>query len=163
LGDQRARTDVLPATNEITRYELRPEGIPTRLVVLDTIGYGHSGPQEDQLRATEEAVRQSDLVLLALHARNPARQADLVLLRSLKEWFATRIDLKMPPILGVMTHVDLLSPAMEWSPPYNWTKPERPKEHQVHEAWNAVREQLGEHLVGIIPVCVAPGKVYGVQ
>src|SRR5262249_12640764 len=133
------------------------------LVVLDTIGYGHSGPQEDQLRATEEAARQSDLLLLTLHARNPARQADLKLLRGLKEWFATHIDLKMPPILGVMTHVDLLSPAVEWSPPYNWTKPERPKERQVYEAWNAVREQLGEYLVGIIPVCVASGKVYGVQ
>ena len=38
LGEQRARTDVLPATNEITRYELQPEGIPTRLVLLDTVG-----------------------------------------------------------------------------------------------------------------------------
>jgi predicted GTPase len=163
LGEQRARTDVLPATNEITRYELQPEGIPTRLVLLDTVGYGHSGPRQDQLRATEEAARQSDLLLLVLHARNPARQADLNLLRSLKQWFASRIDLKMPPILGVMTHIDLLSPATEWAPPYNWTKPERLKERQVHEAWNALREQLGEYLVGIVPVCVLPNKVYGVQ
>src|SRR5438876_7560396 len=124
LGEQRARTDVLPATDEITRYELGSEGIPTRLVVLDTVGYGHTGPREDQMRATEEAARQSDLLLLVLHARNPARQADLTMLRSLKQWFASRIDLKMPPILGVMTHIDLLSPAMEWAPPYNWTKPE---------------------------------------
>ena len=115
------------------------------------------------MRATEEAARQSDLLLLVLHARNPARQADLTMLRSLKQWFASRIDLKMPPILGVMTHIDLLSPAMEWAPPYNWTKPERLKERQVWEAWNALREQLGEYLVGIVPVCVAAGKVYGVE
>ena len=163
LGEQRARTDVLPATDEITRYELRSEGIPTRLVVLDTVGYGHTGPREDQMRATEEAARQSDLLLLVLHARNPARQADLTMLRSLKQWFASRIDLKMPSILGIMTHIDLLSPAMEWAPPYNWTKPERLKERQVWEAWNALREQLGEYLVGIVPVCVAAGKVYGVE
>jgi len=163
LGEQRARTDVLPATDEITRYELHPEGISTRLVILDTVGYGHAGPREDQLRATEEAVRQSDLVLLVMHARNPARQADLTMLQSLKQWFATRMDLKMPPILGVMTHIDLLSPAMEWSPPYNWTKPTRAKELQVHEAWNALREQLGEYLVAIVPVCVAVGKIYGIE
>jgi predicted GTPase len=163
LGEQRARTDVLPATDEITRYELRSEGIPTRLVVLDTVGYGHTGPREDQMRATEEAALQSDLLLVVLHARNPARQADLTMLQSLKQWFASRIDLKMPPILGVMTHIDLLSPAMEWAPPYNWTKPERLKERQVWEAWNALREQLGEYLVGIVPVCVAAGKVYGVE
>jgi hypothetical protein len=162
LGEQRARTDVLPATDEITRYELRSEGIPTRLVVLDTVGYGHTGPREDQMRATEEAALQSDLLLVVLHARNPARQADLTMLQSLKQWFASRIDLKMPPILGVMTHIDLLSPAMEWAPPYNWTKPERLKERQVWEAWNALREQLGEYLVGIVPVCAAAGKVYGV-
>jgi predicted GTPase len=163
LGEQRARTDVLPATDEITRYELRPEGVPTKLVLLDTVGYGHSGPRQDQLRATEEAARQSDSLLLVMHARNPARQADLTMLQSLKQWFASRADLKMPPILGVMTHIDLLSPAMEWVPPYNWTNPERLKERQVYDAWNALREQLGDHLVAIAPVCVAPGKVYGIE
>src|SRR5207253_7028933 len=96
LGEQRARTDVLPATDEITRYELQSEGISTRLVVLDTVGYGHTGPREDQMRATEEAARQSDLLLLVLHARSPARQADLTMLRSLKQWFASRIDSKKP-------------------------------------------------------------------
>src|SRR5262249_38576468 len=45
LGEQRARTDVLPATDEISRYELQQEGIPTQLVILDTVGYGHMGPQ----------------------------------------------------------------------------------------------------------------------
>ena len=43
LGEQRARTDVLPATDRITRYELQPPGMPSRLVLLDTVGYGHSG------------------------------------------------------------------------------------------------------------------------
>jgi small GTP-binding protein len=163
LGEQRAKTDVLPATDEITRYELKQEGIPTRLMLLDTVGYGHAGPREDQLRATEEAARQSDLLLFVVHARNPARQADLTMLQKLKEWFASRPDLKMPPVVAVMTHIDLLSPAMEWSPPYNWAKPERTKERQIHDAWQNLREQLGDYLVGVVPVCVALGKVYGVE
>lgn len=163
LGEQRAVTDVLPATDEITRYELQPQGVPNRLVLLDTVGYGHAGPRADQLRATEEAARQSDLLLLVMHARTPARQADVELLTRLKEWFRSKPELKMPPVLGVMTHIDLLSPALEWSPPYDWQSPQRPKEKQIAEAWQAAREQLGPGLVGVVPVCTAAGKVYGVE
>ena len=163
LGDQRAKTDVLPATAEVTRYELHPEGIPTRLVLLDTVGYGHTGPRADQLNATEEAAQQSDLLILVLHARNPARQADLDMLTKLRDWFTSRVDLKMPPILGVLTHIDLLSPAMEWSPPYDWQQPERLKEKQMQQAVAAVEQQLGEFLAGVVPVCVAEGKVLGID
>src|SRR5207244_4181720 len=84
---------------------------------LDTVGYAHTGPREDQLRNTEQAARQSDLLLLVLHARNPARQADLDMLTKLRDWFASQPELKMPPVLAVLTHIDLLSPAMEWAPP----------------------------------------------
>src|SRR5207248_8588632 len=72
LGEQQAQTDVLPMTSEITRYQLQPPGIPARFVLLDTVGYGHTGPKEDQLRATQEAAQHSNLVCLVLHARNPA-------------------------------------------------------------------------------------------
>jgi predicted GTPase len=163
LGEQRAVTDVLPATDEISRYELQPPGIPTRLAMLDTVGYGHGGPRADQVKATQDAAQQSDLLLLVLHARNPARQADLVMLQALRSWFASRPDLKRPPILAVLTHIDLLSPAMEWAPPYDWPHPKRPKEHQIQQALAAVQEQLGEYLTGAVPVCVAPGKVYGMD
>ena len=53
---------LLPATAEISQYELKQEGIATRLVLLDTVGYGHEGPRADKLRATENAARQSDLI-----------------------------------------------------------------------------------------------------
>ncbi|HKI34407.1 MAG TPA: hypothetical protein VKA46_21310, partial [Gemmataceae bacterium] len=91
----------------------------------------HAGPKEDQLKATREAAQHSDLLLLVLHARNPARQADLSMLQRLSVWFAARPDLKMPRVLAVLTHIDLLSPAMDWSPPYNWEQPQRPKEISI--------------------------------
>lgn len=163
LGERLALTDVLPATDEVTRYELQPAGVPTRLVLLDTVGYGHAGPREDQLRATEEAARQSDLLLLVVQARNPARQADVDALGRLQQWFGSQPELRMPPVLAVVTHIDLLSPMMEWSPPYHWEEPTRPKEQQIRQAWEAVRAQLGECLAGVVPVCAAPGKVYGVE
>src|SRR5439155_24179611 len=163
LGEQQAHTDILPMTQEITRYQLQPAGVPARFVLLDTVGYGHSGPREDQLKATQQAAQQSDLVCLVLHARNPARQADVEVLEALVHWFRSRPELKMPPILGVLTHIDLLSPAMEWAPPYHWEQPQRPKERQIHEAPETLREQLSQYLVGSVPVCTAPGKVYGIE
>jgi small GTP-binding protein len=163
LGEQQAQTDVLPTTSTVTRYQLQPPGIPAQFVLLDTVGYGHTGPKEDQLKATQEAARQSDLVCLVLHARNPARQADVEAFEALRAWFGSRPDLKMPPVLAVLTHIDLLSPAMEWAPPYNWKRPALPKEQQIQQAETTVREQMGQYLVGCVPVCTAPGKVYGVE
>ena len=163
LGEQRARTDVLPATSGVERYELKTPGVPTKLVVLDTVGYAHTGPKEDQLAVTHDAARDSDLLLLVLQARNPARQADLELLKDLQAWFAARPELKKPPIVAVVTHIDLLSPAMEWAPPYNWQRPTRPKEEHIQQSLATVQQQLGEYLEGVVPVCAAAGKVYGVD
>ena len=163
LGEQRARTNVLPETREVTRYELSLAEGPTKLELLDTIGYGHTGPRQDQLPATQDAARQSDILLLVLHARTAARQPDLLMLQALRKWFNSRHDLKMPRVVAVITHIDLLAPAVEWTPPYNWQKPQRVKEQQISEAVAAVREQFGDALVGVVPVCVAEGRTYGVQ
>jgi predicted GTPase len=163
LGEQRARTHVLPETRDVTRYDLKLDNIPTHLAILDTIGYSHTGPREDQMPATKEAAKESDVLLLVLHARNAARQPDLQMLQALRQWFDARPELKMPRVVGVLTHIDLLAPAMEWQPPYRWQRPERVKEKQIAEAVLAVREQLGEYLVGVVPVCVAPERVYGIE
>jgi hypothetical protein len=153
----------LPATSGIERFELHTPGIPTKLVLQDTVGYGHEGPRADQLTATAEAARGSDLLFLVLHARNPARSADVKMLDGLRQWFADRPELKCPPILAVVTHIDLLSPSLEWAPPYNWLQPTRPKEVNIRDALAAVREQLGECIVGVIPVCAAAGKEFGID
>jgi predicted GTPase len=163
LGERRAATDVLPVAEGVERYRVRPPGIPSELVLLDTVGYGNAGPRADQVKATRAAAQQSDLQLLIVHARNPARQADLDMLKSLKDWFAEHPDRKRPPLIAVMTHIDLLSPMMEWAPPYRWQQPTRPKEQSIRDAASAVMEQLGEYVTTVIPVCTAPGKVYGIE
>jgi predicted GTPase len=163
LGEQRALTDVLPATAGVERYELHPPNIPARLLLLDTVGYGHEGPKADQLAVTHEAARQADLLLLVLHARDPARQADVQLLRHLQEWFGSHPELKKPPLLAVATHIDLLSPALEWSPPYDWRQPIRPKEENIQQALTAIWQQVGAYAAGVVPVCTAAGKEYGIE
>ena len=56
LGEQRAVTDVLPTTAGVARYDLHPKGIPSHLVLLDTVGYGHEGPKADQIASTRECL-----------------------------------------------------------------------------------------------------------
>jgi predicted GTPase len=163
LGEQRAHTGVLPLTSEVTRYHLQPEGIPLGLDILDTAGYGPAELTDAQRRAIQDAARESDLLLLVLHARNPARQADVEQLNQLRKFFDSHPDLKMPPVVGVLTHIDLLSPALEWDPPYDWQNPRRPKEEQIDQAVAAVREALGPFLAAVVPVCTAPERIYGVQ
>jgi len=163
LGQQRAITDVVVATAETAHYDLKPPGIDTRLQVWDTVGYAAAGPKQDQVRATEQAAQNADLIILVLHARNPARQADLDMLEKLHAFFRGHPELRRPPMLAVLTHIDLLSPAMEWQPPYDWQHPERLKEQQIQEAVAAVRDQLGRFLDGVIPVCTAPGKILGID
>src|SRR5262249_38674124 len=80
-----------------------------------------------------------------------------------KRWFAEKPDLQCPPIVAVLTHVDLLSPAMEWQPPYDWQKGSRAKEKSMREAIEATREQLGNQVDAIVPVCAAEGKAFGVE
>jgi predicted GTPase len=163
LGERRAVTDVLPATAGVARYDLHPPGIPSHLILLDTVGYGHEGPRADQLAVTQESACQADLLLLVLHARNPARQADVQMLQDLRRWFAAHPERKHPPLLVVVTHIDLLSPTLEWSPPYNWRQPTRPKEENIRQALAVTWDQVGDYAAGVVPVCTAAGKTYGVE
>lgn len=163
LGENKAEVDVLPATESVRRYQVAPEDVDARLILLDTPGFGDDGPKASQLVAVEEAAQQADLLLLVVHARDPGRQADLRMLTELRQWYAQHPDLKPPPILAVLTHVDLLSPAMEWSPPYDWQDGQRPKEKSVRAAAETVQSQFGELVDAVLPVCTAAGKVFGIE
>lgn len=169
LGEQQAAVDVLPLTKDVTRYDLAEtalsDGTSNRLVLLDTPGYSDAGMTPAQKDATREAVRQADLVLLVMAATSPAKQADLVMLRELSGWFESQHRLKPPPVIGVVSKVDALSPVMEWAPPYDWEQPTRPKEHSIHEAVRYATETLGSGLSATIPVVThrESHRVYGVE
>lgn len=162
LGEQRAATDVLPLTREITRYYLKPKGIEDSLTILDTVGYGNEGPRQDQLQETLEAAKNSDILLVVLNARDPGRQADVMLLNAIEDYFRTHPELRRPHLFAVVTHIDLLPPSLEWQPPYDFQKPTRTKEKHIAEACEVVKEALGNRLA-VVPVCTQPGKVYGVE
>ena len=162
LGERRAATDVLPLTSEVTKYDLVSPGVPTHLTLLDTAGYGRAGAAADNVEETAEAVRASDLLLLVTHARNPARKADADFYSRLRQWFKDRPHLRFPPVLVVLTHIDLLTPAMEWAPPYDWAGGTRTKEKSTAEAVAAAQESFPD-VDGLVPCCAAEGKVWGVE
>lgn len=165
LGEQRTAVDVLPLTHSVQRYELQLEDHSDRLVLLDTPGYSDSGATHEQMIETREAVRNADLVLIVLDARSPAKQADISTLDELAKWFRDQNRLKPPPIVGVVSKIDGLSPVMEWSPPYSWESPRRPKETNIRAALEFVRTTFGKRLDSIVPVCSdrQHGRVFGIE
>jgi uncharacterized protein len=168
LGSQQAAVDVLPQTRQVQRYELRAPAAEhpasaaaehsdrvaaDRLILLDTAGYADAGATREQLAEMHEALRDADLVLLVMDAASPARRAEAQLLEEFDAWLQANLQRKLPPVLGVLTHVDRLRPTLEWSPPYDWRHPSRPKEYSLAGAVDYTREQFGAQLAAVVPVC----------
>ncbi len=159
-----AGVDVLPETMEVTRYQMSLGEPPVVVTLLDTPGYGDVGATPAQIRQIATALRDSNVVLLVMDAHSPAREADRRTLRDLETWYTNQPRLKPPPMLGVLTHVDLLRPVLEWSPPYDWREPRNAKERSMLEAVEYARELFGQSLVDILPVCADqnPDRAWGV-
>lgn len=165
LREQHAAVDVLPLTRTVQRYDLKVEDRADRLVLLDTPGYSDAGATAEQMFETREAVRNADLVLLVLDARSPAKQADVATVDDLAAWFRTQHRLKPPAIVGVVSKIDGLSPLMEWSPPYSWEQPTRPKEQSIHAAVDYARQTFAQRVESMVPVCTdrEHGRIFGID
>jgi hypothetical protein len=157
LGEQKAATDTLPCTPGSTRYELRKPGQPT-FTLVDTAGYGNDGPTDADLAAALDAARTADVLLLATQANTAARRPEVEFLTRLKAAFAARPELRMPPVVLVLTKADQLSPKAEWKPPYDWVDGGRPKERTMRDAVAAAREQFADPAMVVVPVAVPPGQ-----
>jgi predicted GTPase len=162
LGEERAATDVLPLTPGATRYTLNKPGEPT-LSIMDTAGFGNDGPTEEDVMAAAAAAGQADVLLLVVPARSAARRPESEFLDRVRAGVAAAPQLRMPPTLVVLSHADLLTPAREWAPPYDWRSGQRPKEVSIREAATAAKEVFGDRAADILPVVTAPGKVFGVK
>jgi predicted GTPase len=160
LGRNAAQVDRLPVAAGI-RYDYTLQNNQP-VSILDTTGYGQHGPSDADFAAAVEASRDADLLLLVTQATNPGRQPDVDLLDRLRAWFAAKPHLKMPPVVVAVSHIDLLSPKAEWSPPYDWKNGTRPKEQNIRECVGVVKEQMGERVTDIAPVCGREGERFGI-
>ncbi|MFO0936652.1 MAG: GTPase [Gemmataceae bacterium] len=162
FGEQRAQVAVTPETAGATKYRLQSEGLPP-LTVIDSAGYGEMGASDRDMAAAIALAKEVDLLVLACHARSAARQADVQFLDGLRTAFDKLPGLKLPQIVLALTHIDLLTPASEWSPPYDWESGTRTKEQSIRNAVAAAREAFGARVDGIVPICTAEGKLFGVK
>jgi len=162
LGEQKAATDVLPLTAGIMKYSLRQAGLP-EFTLLDTVGFGQAGATEADIQAAYTAALDADVLILVVPARSAARKPETEFVTKLRAKLAATPNLKMPPLIVALSHCDLLTPASEWAPPYDWRKGSRTKESTMRDAVAAATEQFGDGVQGFIPVCTATGKVMGVN
>lgn len=165
LGEQLAATDVLPSTRQVQRYALKWPAANAQVELLDTPGYGEAGASQEQRQQIETALQRADAVLLVMSANTAARKPDQALLEQLERFYAQHPELRFPPVIGVLTHVDLLKPAMIWQPPYDWQHPADAKGRQMQAALNYVHSVLGSRVSALLPVCTAadPARQWGVK
>lgn len=163
LGQAGARVDVVPCTRSIRRHRAALPGSTIDFSLLDSPGYGDDGLSEELLEEIQEAASAADLVLLVLDATQPARNRDLEMLDSVRSSFASRPERKLPPVIAVLTHIDGLRPVLEWSPPYDWREPQRPKEIAIRDAVEYNSQVFGARVAAVVPVCgdFTRGRVYG--
>lgn len=163
FGELRAATDSLPTTMELTPYVLERPELGRPVLLYDMSGYEDPAtPRERKDAALEEAVH-ADLIMLVVSAVNVARDPDRKLVAELRAHFAAHPQLRPPPIIIALTHIDLLRPPREWSPPYNIAAPDSAKARSIRGALDAVAADLMLAPELIVPVCLLPERIYNVE
>lgn len=163
FGEIRAATDVVPTTAQLTPYVLGRPDLGGTIIISDLGGYEDpSVPRERIEEALAEALR-SDLTLLVGSAVNAAREPDRRLLAQLRDHFAAQPKLRPPVVVAVLSHIDLLRPPRDWTPPYNVVTPDSPKARSIRGALDAVAVDLGLTPELIVPVCLLPERLYNVE
>ncbi|MEX1056473.1 MAG: GTPase domain-containing protein, partial [Natronospirillum sp.] len=147
LQDSQVAVDLLPMTTGSERYQLTNEGEPIA-VLIDTPGItsGHSSAWWHRQCA------EVDCLVWVVAAHRADRELDLRALETLRENFRGQPQRSMPPVLVVVSHIDRLSPAREWSPPYNLIARTQPKAAAIGAALDHIAQELHLQEVEMVPV-----------
>ncbi len=156
----RAAVDVLPATKGFTAYQLRSEALPP-VLLIDSPGISADQAAISQLSDEAGAC---DLVIWVAAANRADREMDRAALDSIRSYFSIRSDRRQPPILAIITHIDLLRPYQEWAPPYDIANPANAKATSIRAAMQQVSIDLNVPLDCIIPAVLAGNRpVYNID
>jgi uncharacterized protein len=138
----------VPTTSRATEYRLDVEGNPA-VSIVDMPGLDERA--ELELRTQ---IARADLILWVASATQPARDLDYQALEGIRRGAEAQLARRAPPILLALTHIDELSPASEWTPPYNIAEPEGPKARRIRAAVDAVARVLRLSANAIVPVAM---------
>lgn len=153
-------TDALPGTTRAMRaYRLQRDGRDEALI-LDA-----PGCDTDLLPATvlRQAVLDADLILWVTAANRADRHVEREQLDQIRSWYAERPARRLPPLVVVVSHIDMLRPIKEWDPPYDLNEPDGPKAAIIRAATEAVARDLNVPQDLTIPVCLAQDRLYNVE
>ena len=163
VGEAVAEVDTLPRTADVQRHRARLGDTP--VVLLDTPGYGDAADRKASkatLESVQAALVECDAALVVMAAHAPGKAADAAVLEALVERFARERSQPLPPLVGVLTHIDRLPPPRD-QPPYELEHPSTPKERAIAGAVEYVEETLGAHLVATVPVVAEAGRLWNVD
>lgn len=123
-----------------------------------------AGLSGDASAALAEALG-ADLVVWVASAIQPARAIDLAALGAMRAALTADPSRKAPPFRLALTHVDQLSPKLEWAPPYDLRDATRPKAKNIRTAIDHVCAELGFPPETCVPIAARapddPANVYG--
>lgn len=163
IGGAPAGTDVVPVTARVTPYVLdRPE-LESTLLISDLSGYETPHVSTARFAEALAEAQRADLLLFVLSAVHAAREPDWRLLSQLRDGFAAQPAVPPPPMVVVLTHIDLLRPRQEWQPPYNIVNPQAAKAQTIRDAVQAVAATLRLPPEAVVPVCLLPERLYNVD
>ncbi|GGX75034.1 GTPase family protein [Saccharospirillum salsuginis] len=153
LQEARAAVDALPMTDGRDRYQLTDEHGEALAILTDAPGL----TRVQDASWWGEHCAQADCILWVVAAHRADRHLDHHALRSIHDWFEAHPDRTRPPILLVISHVDRLSPAREWNPPYDLDRRDEPKARSIGEALEAIAEDLDAREEDLVPVRLDQG------
>ena len=132
-------------------------------MLSDMGGYEDPNVPRERLAEAWAESQRADLLLFVISAVNAAREPDQRLLLQLRAHFATQPELDPPPVVIVLTHIDVLRPRRAWTPPYNIVSPDSAKAHSIRGALQAVSADLQLPPELIVPTCLLPERLYNVE
>lgn len=162
LGTAAAPVDAAAGTTQAVQAHVWPGDHPEEVLLMDTPGVETEAFDSATLR---REVLRADLILWVTPALRADREGERATLERIRAWFRDDPSRRPPPLIGVITGVDAVRPAREWTPPYSLTQPETPKARNIAAALSAVGDELGldaGHRVAVslceaAPFNVSPG------
>ncbi|MHA7878759.1 MAG: GTPase family protein [Saccharospirillum sp.] len=153
LQETRAEVDALPVSTRGQTYQLTLEGEPVA-ELRDAPGLTTETDLTDWAKHSLEA----DCLIWVVAAHRADRDLDRRALRALHELYRANPQRSRPPILVAVSHVDRLSPAREWQPPYNLLTRSQPKAQSIHAALEQIAADLELSEEDLIPVRLDQGS-----
>jgi len=155
LGEVAAAEDTLPATRALVRYPYHSELIaPGTLELVDTPGLG-----EATLELLCNAALQADCLLLVTGAHRADRALERSFVDRVRARIAAEPRRQQPPVLVALTHIDRLTPAREWSPPYDIANATSAKAQAIRAVLDTIAADLAVAPTCIVPVRPAPARL----